>query len=111
MNYKKIFFSFVLTALGIFIVFILWKESIPLAGILAGLAYFKHKIYPVKKELLCFLVVGILGSGFESLLISNGAWKYVLPDFFNIPFWLPFLWGLIGITTITFYEGLTEKNR
>lgn len=108
MNYKKIIFSLILILIGILSVFFFWKDSILLGAILIALAIVKLRIYPEKKELICYIVSAIVGSTGESFAIFNNAWHYTQPEILNIPAWLPFLWGLLGIAGITFYKGLTE---
>ena len=43
----------------------------------------------------------------EAVVIFSGAWQYTQPQLVSIPLWLPFLWGLAGITIVTSYEGLS----
>ncbi len=66
-------------------------------------------MHQVKKELIGYIIASIIGSAGESFAILNNAWHYTNPEILNIPAWLPFLWGLVGITGITFYKGLTEE--
>lgn len=76
------------------------------------LAYLKHIVVPIKKELACFIIIGIVGSGIESLIISfgNAPWVYAEPFLFNIPLWLMPLWGLAGTIFISLHEGLLNPN-
>ena len=89
--------------------FLFWNESVGLGAILVALAIVKRRVYPVKKELIGYIIASIIGSAGESFAILNNAWHYTKPEILNIPAWLPFLWGLVGITGITFYKGLTEE--
>lgn len=86
-----------------------WENQILCSLLLIILAGVKHKFSPIKRELVLFVLSGMIGSLMESAMIANGVWFYTQPFFFNLPLWLPFLWGLTGITGITFYKGLQKK--
>jgi len=108
-NRSKIKISFIFFSTAILLVYFLWKNSIILSILLIFLSIAKHKIIPIKKELLIFVVAGLVGMVGESFIISNGAWLYSNPQIFNVPLYLFFLWGVAGITGISMYLGLIEN--
>ena len=88
----------------------LWNHVIVFSILLILLAYAKHKMYPIKKELLWFVLICTGGAIVEIILVNFGhGWTYSNPNIFGIPIWIPLFWGLIGTTIIVGYDGLLEK--
>lgn len=86
------------------------SSSLVLSSLLISLAYIKHRLILIKKELLWYLLVCLCGGVIEVLLVNiAGAWAYDAKLFFNIPVWMPLFCGIIGTTIIVFYEGFSEK--
>ncbi len=56
-----------------------------------------------------FTISALIGSLGESLIMLGGPWSYSNAHILNFPIWLPFLWGLAGITGITIYESVSKK--
>lgn len=110
MNTRKILIALFITSLGITSVSLLWKLPLFLIIVLILLALLKHKLSLIKKELILYILSGIIATITESLIMSSGAWFYQSPQIVNFPIWLPFLWGLAGTTGITLYEGLIGKK-
>jgi len=91
--------------------FLLWKQPVLLSVLLLLIAYGKHKLYPIKSELLWFVLICIGGGLVEILLVNFGhAWSYTQPQLYDIPIWMPIFWGLVGTTVIVMHEGLTKKR-
>ena len=110
MDKQKLAFPLIFILITLITVSLFWKNSLLLSFLLILLAYLKHKLYPISKEFLCFVIAGLIGSLGESLVIFRGSWSYTSPNFFNIPLWLPLLWGLAGTTGIVLYEALIRKK-
>lgn len=108
MNIKKIRIALTTILLAIVVVYSLWRYPPLLIIAILLIAYFKHVFAPLKKELIMFLVSAIVGAGGESIIMFGGPWSYATPTIVNFPIWLPFLWGLAGITGISLYQGITE---
>lgn len=107
---KKIIVSTGLLFLSLLGELLLWKYVVVFSILLIVLAYIKHKIYPFKKELLWFVLISVCGAIAEIVLVNFGhGWSYSNPNFFGIPIWIPFFWGLVGTTTIVLYDGLIDK--
>lgn len=88
-----------------------WNQVEAFSILLILLAYIKHKIYPIKKELLWYLFICVNGAIVEILLVNFGhGWTYSNPNMFGIPIWIPLFWGLIGTTIVVLYDGLTNKT-
>ena len=108
---KKITFAVGLLSLSLLGELLLWKYAVVFSILLIILAYIKHRIYPIKKELLWFMIISLGGAVVEIILVNFGhGWSYTDSNFLSIPIWIPFFWGLIGTTTIILYEGLINKQ-
>ena len=89
----------------------LWKYAFLLSVVLLLTAYIKHRIYPIKKELLWFILLSVGGGLVEILLVQGAnAWTYATPHVMGIPVWMPFFWGLVGTTIIVVYEGFLHTG-
>jgi hypothetical protein len=89
---------------------LLWNQVALFSILLILLAYAKHKLYPIKKELLWYVLICVGGAIGEILLVNVGhGWSYSHPDFFGIPMWIPLFWGVVGTTIIVTYDGLIHK--
>jgi len=108
MNLKKIIFSLIISVMIIASVCLFWKNTLIVSFSLLLIAILKHKFFPIKKELLWFIIAAIVGSMAENIMIFSSAWYYTKPQIGNIPYWLPFLWGSSGTMLVTFYEGIIE---
>lgn len=97
--------------ISVLCILFLWKQTILLSVLLLLIAYIKHKICPIKRELLWFVLVFLGGAIVEILLVNFGnAWSYSTPQLFNIPIWMPVFWGVIGTTIIVIYDELTGNK-
>ena len=82
-----------------------------LSLVFIALAFVKHTIVPIKKELAWFILVCLGGAVVEIVLVNIGtAWVYSNPEFFGIPLYMPLFWGCIGTSVISLYQGLTDKK-
>lgn len=109
MNFHKILFSLGVATGEITAVALFWKQPLIIIFISITLAFLKHRVYPLEKEFVLFILGAILGSAGETIAVLGGAWSYTEAQLIFIPIWLPFLWGLAGITGITLYEGFKLK--
>lgn len=92
--------------------FLLFFSSYPfiLSFLLILLAYFKHKLIPIKKELLWYLVVCIGSVLVEVILVNvGGLWEYSDRHFLNIPIWMAFFWGVIGASIVVIYDKFVNR--
>ena len=86
----------------------LWKYNGILLLIYISILYYLDSFLD-KSE----MIMGILGILFfawgEIFIIHFGAWVYyVNPDFFGIPIWLPYSWGLLVILIIKLYKTINK---
>src|SRR5574339_25292 len=109
MNTEKITTSLALTAVGIILVSVFWRNWILLSMSLIVFEFIKNKIIPIQKEFIMFIFSGSIGLVAESVIMRSGPWYYTNPNLLNFPAWLWFLWGFAGCLGISFYEGLTER--
>jgi len=107
----KTIFAFLIGSLAVISVCLFWRQPVLTSLVLIFLALIKHQKYPLKHEFALFVLAAIWGGVFESMAIFAGAWSYTKTDLINIPLWLPFLWGVTGISGITFYEGFKTRKK
>jgi len=99
-----IFLTGSLFAFSILSVWFLWKNPSMLTLILLVLSCLELIAIRSKKVLIIYIFCGICGGVVESIAVYLGIWKYGLPTFYFIPFWLLPLWGNAGIFIICFYK-------
>lgn len=109
MDKKKITYSILFIIFAIIAISVFWKSSLFLSPILVVLFIIKHKVLPIKKEIVWFVISGIIGSLGESLMMLTGPWSYSYTDVINFPAWLPLLWGLAGCVGVSLYQGLSKS--
>jgi len=107
---RDIFLSLIIIILTIIVVILSWENTLLAISLLLLLSLFKHRVMPIKKELLWFFISGIIGSGAESISMLSGPWSYANHGILNIPLWLPLLWGLAGILGVSLYKGITQTK-
>jgi len=108
---RKLLISVGLLILSLIGELFLWDNVILLSSLLVLMAYVKHKLYPINKEILWYLLICINGAIAEIILVNFGqGWRYTHPDLFGIPLWIPLFWGFVGTTIIVIYESITKKN-
>lgn len=108
---RKFITSIGIMLLSILCTFLFSNQAILLSIILVLIAYAKHKIYPIKKELLLFILISVGGAVVEILLVNSGsAWNYSSSQLFGIPFWIPFFWGVMSTTIVVLYDGLINRT-
>ena len=54
-------------------------------------------VWRSKEDLLLYIICSVAGTLAEAVAIASGAWKYSLPNFIGVPYWLPFLWGIAAL--------------
>lgn len=107
---NKLFKSFIVIFFTVLCVLLAWEHATLLSFLLLLIAYIKHKIIPISKELLWFILVSVGGTFVEVLLVNIAhAWSYATPHFLGIPIYMPIFWGVVGITIIVLYDGLNKE--
>lgn len=106
---KKIIIALIFILLLNISTILFWKQALLLFTVYILLAFIKHLLSPVKMELFYFILVGIFGTGSESLAMYLGGnpWSYASPTIFNFPIWLFPLWGFAGTIFLTLAQGLS----
>lgn len=90
--------------------FFINRYPVLLSVVLLVLGYIKHRIYPIKKELMWYLLVCFVGLFVEILLVNYAhAWSYTRPQFMGVPAYMPLFWGTIGTTIIVAYDGFMDN--
>lgn len=107
---RKLIVSMIMLLFSLISELLLWNQAILLSILFILLAFIKHRIYPIKKELAWYLMICVGGALIEIVLVNFGhGWSYSNPSFLGIPVWIPFFWGFVGTTIIVIYDGLTNK--
>lgn len=107
---KKLNISLVILLLLVVCITFLWKQALLVSILFALIAYTKHKLIPIKKELLWFSLISVGGGTTEILLVNlSHAWSYANAQFFNIPIYMPIFWGVLGTTLIVLYDSLIKE--
>lgn len=106
---RKFIISASILLFSIAALFFLWRQPLLLSALLVITAYVKHRLYPIKAELVWFALICVGGAIVEALLVNiGGAWSYASSHLFNIPVWMPLFWGVVGTTVIVMHAGLAE---
>lgn len=94
---RQIFYTTFLALATLASVSLFWKNpaAAALLAALAGVLMLAAR--KSQKDILLYLVVGVLGASMEAVAIYFGTWAYSAPDVYGIPFWLPLAWGNAGI--------------
>ena len=68
-------------------------------AILLGLIYFNFWLLTGRgwRNLLLSVVTAITGTLIEMTLVAAGAFSYLQPDIFGIPYWLPFMYACASL--------------
>jgi uncharacterized membrane protein YoaT (DUF817 family) len=107
---RKICASSGILLLTILATFFLAQYQILLSILILLIAYIKHRLYPIKKELTWFTLVTVSGAITEVLLVNSGSvWTYSISQFYGIPVWIPLFWGTIATTIVVIYNGLVDR--
>jgi hypothetical protein len=107
---RKFIVSLSVIFLLVLLTFFLAAYPILLSILILLVGFVKHKIYPIKKEGLMFFLVAVGGGIVEIILVNSGSvWTYSISQFYGIPIWIPFFWGIIATTIVTMYQGLNKK--
>ena len=73
------------------------KDPLFLAMVLLLLGIALLMILKNTNNIYFYLMMAVLGPLVEIICVFVGVWHFSTPDFFGIPYWLPFYWGLIGL--------------
>ena len=106
----KLLVSIGIVFVSVLLLLFLWKQSLMLSVLLLLLAFIKHKLYPIQKEFIWFMMVCV-GSAIVEIVFVNSihAWSYSGSHLLGVPIWMPLFWGLIGTTSIVIYDGIIKK--
>ncbi len=111
MRVLKVLTSLLVMILAACAIVALWRAPLVLTGALCVLAFLKRLLFPIRFEVLWFVVVGYMGAYAESLIAqTGGAWSYAQPQFGGIPIWLPAIWGLTATALLTAYSAISERD-
>ena len=109
MNFKLLFSSGIIF-LTVLLTFFFADKPILLSTLIIVVAYLKHLLYPIKKELVWFALVSLGGGITEVFLVNSGSvWVYSISQFMGIPIWIPLFWGTMATAIIVVYNELIRK--
>jgi hypothetical protein len=107
---RKVVVSITILFVAILATFFFASQPFTLSFLMLLIAFIKHKLYPIKKELLWFVLIAVGGGITEVILVNSGSvWTYSISQFMGIPIWIPLFWGTIATTIVVVYDGLTKK--
>ena len=80
--------------------------------ILLGLIYFNFWLLTGRgwRNLLLSLVTAITGTLIEMTLLAAGAFSYLQPDIFGVPYWLPFMYACASLAVGDLGRSLTFSS-
>ena len=95
-NFKELIIELMFFTLLLLII-IFFHKNVVLSTILSVILVSIAFIFFHSKEDKIFYLTGAVIGGIigEMIVVSFGAWKYSTQILFNIPIWLPILWGFI----------------
>jgi len=79
--------------LTILSVFHFWRNSFIATALILALGALMALTVRKKGFVQVYPIALLVGTVVEIIGVQSGAWRYLLPDFFGIPFWLPLVWG------------------
>lgn len=91
---KELLFDALLSAFGVAMVALLYKNNLLLTLIILAGWITAIKLWHVKHDICLFVTAAFLGTAAEIVAIRFGAWQYSNPTLLGIPAWLPLLWGI-----------------
>lgn len=101
-------FTNILATISLMSVALLWCHNIILFALLLIMAAALFLIERSNSEIKTFLFCAICGMTAEYIAISFGAWNYQNPNFFNIPIWLPLLWGIASVFIVRAHRNFSK---
>lgn len=70
-------------------------SSVPFVHIgIASIAIIGIILFHSRDDFIFFIAGGVLGGLGELIATHFGIWNYTLPEVWNIPLWIPLMWGL-----------------
>ncbi len=88
------------------VVVLAWKYNFIVSVALLTVATAMLSLERSKQEVKAFVYCAISGALCEYIAISFGAWTYANPNLFDIPIWLPLLWGIATVYSVRIYKYL-----
>ncbi|MBI5046950.1 hypothetical protein HZC07_04445 [Candidatus Micrarchaeota archaeon] len=83
--------------ISLFLTTLLWQQPVLLTVLLGILIAFVLLLWKNEQDLWLFLFAMIAGPLFDFVATATNTWQYGKADFFGVPLWLPFLYGLAGV--------------
>ena len=103
---KFLFFVSTLVA-----VYLFWKNNWLTFAILLLLAIIFLIILKDVASVYYYIIIAACGTVSEIICVYAGAWKYKLPQFLGIPFWLPLVWGMAGLCFKDAYQFIKKSKK
>ncbi len=99
-------YTLIMAVLSLLAVCLLWPYNWMLFLVLMVLAVVMLWLEKQKKEVKLFVFCGLTGAVAEIIAIVAGAWTYANADLYNIPVWLPVLWGIAAVYMSRAYRSI-----
>ncbi len=95
---RKAIYNFSLSLATLLVTAIFWRNIWLTVLLLFLFGILMMRIENDKSVIFIYTVSFIFGALSEILVINVGsAWQYTSKQIFGIPFWLPFIWGNVGL--------------
>ncbi len=107
---RRVAYSLTFLFLTVLFLLLLWKQVVLLSCLLVLIACMKHIVVPIKREVMWFVLVGVVGGITEIILVNFGrAWSYTGPGFLGLPIQMVLFWGVVGTTVVVIYNELISR--
>ncbi len=108
---RTVIISIVTLCLLVSALLLFWKSVWLVSLLFIGIGYFRHRLNPIRHEVLWCVGIGLGGGIVEMILVNIGqAWTYTTPHILGIPLYMPIFWGTIAAAIVSLYEGLVKRR-
>ena len=100
-----------LVIFGVSITFIVlfWQNNLLTFFILLAIYLVRSHFWYKSGDHIFFIISGLMGATIEAILVYANIYQYANPTLLNIPFWLPFLWGLGAVIVVSIVQSYLKE--
>ena len=95
-------------------IMLLWRHNLPLFIVLLAEALAALSLWHDRHDVICFVVIAVMGSLAEVAFVHFGVWRYANPTLLGLPLWFPVGFGtafLIGQRLARTITGMWEEMK
>lgn len=97
---KNLLIGLLLFVLNISLFYYFWENNLILIFAFAVVSIFVMLLWADKDERFFYLAGFILGPVYDIMLVPAGVWSYGNPTIFNVPLWLPLIYGISTVAIV-----------